>query len=351
MGTVADDAPSGDSASIHSTGLTGPQKAAIVLVSLGSEFAAEIFAYLREEEIEQLTLEVARMEAIAPAELDRALAEFQELMLAPEQSSAGGIDFAREVLEKSLGSNKAAEIIGRLTRALRERPFEFIRRADPTRLLGFIRHEHPQTIALILAYLKPSKASTILRGLPYGIQSDVSRRVATMDGTAPEVVREVGRVLRRKLAALSVDGYVASGGVETIVQILSLVDRSTEQTIIEALDQDDPSLAAEIRQRMFMFEDLLLLDDSSIQAVLREMDRAQLGRALKAVDSAVQEKIFRNLSKRGRVLLRESMDSLGSIRLQEIEDAQYDLVAIVRRLQEQGEVEQRLTVARPFSYV
>jgi flagellar motor switch protein FliG len=337
MSAAAEDAPP-DGVPIHSAGLTGPQKAAVVLVSLGAEFAAEIFTHLREDEIEQLTLEVARMEAIAPAEQDRALAEFQELMLAPGEASTSGLDFAREILEKSLGADRAGAIVSRLARAMHERPFEFIRRTDPVRLIAFIRDEHPQTIALILGYLTPAKASAILGRLPFETQSDISHRIATMDRTAPEVVREVSRVLRRKLAALSADGYVASGGVEAIVQILSLVDRSTEQTIIEALEQDAPGLAAEIKQRLFLFEDLVRLDDAGIQAVLREVDRSRLARALKAADPAVHEKIFRNLSARAAALLRESIEGLGPIRLKQLEAAQQDLVALVRKLQEQGEV-------------
>jgi len=318
--------------------LTGRQKAAIFLVTLGSEISSEIFKHLREDEIEQLTFEIARLESIEPGDRDQVLMEFQELMMAQDFISTGGIDYARELLEKSLGAQKAVDIINRLTSSLQVRPFDFIRRTDPAHLMNFIQQEHPQTIALILAYLEPQKASVILGSLPHEIQSDVAKRIATMDRTSPEILREVERVLEKKLSTLSSEDYTAAGGVESIVDILNLVDRSTEKTIIESLEEDDPELAEEIKKRMFVFEDIVLLDDRAIQKVLREVDTAELAKALKAVDSEVQDKIYRNMSKRAATLLKEDMDYMGPIRLKDVEEAQQKIVSIIRKLEEQGEI-------------
>jgi flagellar motor switch protein FliG len=322
----------------HRKTLTGRQKAAIFLVTLGSEVASEIFKHLREDEIEQLTFEIARLETIEASDRDAVLTEFQELMMAQDFISTGGIDYAREILERSLGSQKAVDIINRLTSSLQVKPFDFIRRTDPAHLLNFIQQEHPQTIALILAYLEPQKASMILGSLPHEIQSDVAKRIATMDRTSPEVLREVERVLEKKLSTLSSEDFTAAGGVESIVDILNLVDRSTEKTIIESLEEEDPELAEEIKKRMFVFEDIVLLDDRAIQKVLREVDTTELAKALKSVDSEVQDKIFRNMSKRAGTLLKEDMEYMGPVRLKDVEESQQKIVSIIRKLEEQGEI-------------
>jgi flagellar motor switch protein FliG len=318
--------------------LSGRQKAAIFLVTLGSEISSEIFKHLREDEIEALTFEIARLENVESEDRDRVLTEFQELMMAQDFITTGGIDYARELLEKSLGSQKAVDIINRLTSSLQVRPFDFIRRTDPTHLLNFIQQEHPQTIALILAYLEPQKASIILGSLPHDVQSDVAKRIATMDRTSPEVLREVERVLEKKLSTLSSEDYTAAGGVESIVEILNLVDRSTEKTIIESLEEEDPELAEDIKKRMFVFEDIVMLDDRAIQKVLREVDTTELAKALKSVDTEVQDKIFRNMSKRAATLLKEDMEYMGPIRMKDVEESQQKIVSIIRKLEEQGEI-------------
>jgi flagellar motor switch protein FliG len=317
---------------------SGRQKAAVFLVTLGSEISAEIFKHLREDEIETLTFEIARIETIEPAQKDAILMEFQELMMASDFISTGGIDYARELLEKALGSQKAIDIINRLTSSLQVRPFDFIRRTDPAHLLNFIQQEHPQTIALILAYLEPNKASIILQNLQHEIQSDVARRIATMDRTSPEVLREVERVLEKKLSTLSSEDYTAAGGVESIVEILNLVDRSSEKMIIEALEDEDPELAEEIKKRMFVFEDIVMLDDRAIQKVMREVDSQELAKALKSVDTEVQDKIFRNMSKRAAGMLKEDMEYMGPIRLKDVEEAQQKIVSIIRHLEDTGEI-------------
>ena len=318
--------------------LTGRQKAAIFLISLGPEVSAEIMKHLREDEVETLTFEIARQEKVNPEFKDAVLEEFQELMNAQNFITTGGIDYARELLEKSLGSQKAIDIINRLTSSLQVRPFDFIRRTDPAHLLNFIQQEYPQTIALILAYLEPGKAAVIMQNLPEDMQAEVSKRLATMDRTSPDVLRDVERVLEKKLSTLSSEDYTAAGGVEAIVEILNLVDRSSEKSIIESLEEDDPDLAEEIKKRMFVFEDIVQLDDRAIQKVLRDVDQPELAKALKSVDSDVQDKIFRNMSKRAAAMLKDDMEFMGPVRLKDVEEAQQKIVSMIRHLEEIGEI-------------
>ena len=318
--------------------LTGRQKAAICLVSVRSDVSSEIMKHLREDEVETLTFEIARLETVDAELKDQVLEEFQDLMNAQNFITTGGIDYARELLEKSLGSQKAIDIINRLTSSLQVRPFDFIRRTDPAHLLNFIQQEYPQTIALILAYLEPGKAAIILQNLPEEMQPEVSKRLATMDRTSPDVLREVERVLEKKLSTLSSEDYTAAGGVESIVEILNLVDRSSEKAIIESLEEEDPDLAEEIKKRMFVFEDIVMLDDRSIQKVLREVDTQELAKALKSVDTEVQDKIFRNMSKRAASMLKEDMEFMGPVRLTDVEEAQQKIVSTIRRLEEKGDI-------------
>ncbi|OHD64094.1 MAG: flagellar motor switch protein FliG [Spirochaetes bacterium GWF1_41_5] len=318
--------------------LSGRQKAAIFLVTIGPDRSAEIMKHLKEEEVESLTFEIARLDSVDSTDKDAVLREFHELMLAQDFITSGGIDYAREVLERSLGTQKAVDIINRLTSSLQVRPFDFVRRTDPQHLLNFIQAEHPQTIALILAYLDPKKASQILADLPVEIQHDVAKRIANMDRTSPEVLREVERVLERKLSTLASEDFTSAGGIDAVVEILNLADRSTEKTIVEALEEEDPELAEEIKKRMFVFEDIVLLDDRSVQKVLREVDTADLSKALKSVDAEVQEKIFKNMSKRAATLLKEDMEYMGPVRLRDVEEAQQKVVNIIRKLEESGEI-------------
>lgn len=317
---------------------TGRQKAAIFLITLGPEVASEIFKHLREDEIESLTFEMAKLDKVTPEDKEAILIEFNELMMAQEFITTGGLDYAREVLEKALGTQKAIDIINRLTSSLQVRPFDFIRRTDPQHLLNFIQGEHPQTIALILCYLDATKSSQILASLPHNYQADVARRIATMERVSPDVLREVERVLERKLSTLASEDYTSAGGVDAVVEILNNVDRGTEKTIIEALEEEDPELAEEIKKKMFVFEDIVLLDDRAIQRVLREVDNQELAKALKSVDQDVQDKIFRNMSKRAASLLREDMEFMGPVRLKDVEDCQQKIVNIIRKLEEAGEI-------------
>ncbi|MBS0619339.1 MAG: flagellar motor switch protein FliG [Spirochaetes bacterium] len=320
------------------TEYSGKQKAAIFLLTVGPEVAADIMKRLSEAEVDTLTYEIARLDKIRPEDKEKVLQEFQELMMAQEFISRGGIDQARSILEKALGTQKAIDIVNRLTSSLQVRPFDFVRRQDPAQLLNFIQNEHPQTIALILSYLDAPKSALIMSSLPHQIQADVARRIAKMDRTSPEVLREVERVLERKLSTLSNEDYTMAGGIDVVVEVLNNVDRSTEKSIIEALEEEDPELAEEIKKKMFVFEDIVLLDDKAIQKVLRELDNQDLAKALKAVDTEVQEKIFRNMSKRAAALLREDMEFMGPIRLKDVEEAQQKIVNIIRKLEEDGEI-------------
>ncbi|MDH5718289.1 MAG: flagellar motor switch protein FliG [Spirochaetia bacterium] len=318
--------------------MSGKQKAAIFLLAVGADVSSEVMKKLAEAEVDTLTYEIARLEKVTPDDKERVLQEFQELMMAQEFITKGGIDSARGILEKALGTQKAIDIINRLTSSLQVRPFDFVRRQDPSHLLNFIQNEHPQTIALIISYLDPQKSSFIISSLPHQIQADVARRIAKMDRTSPEVLREVERVLERKLSTLSNEDYASAGGIDAVVDILNNVDRGTEKSIIEALEEEDPELAEEIKKKMFVFEDIVLLDDKAIQKTLRELDNQDLAKALKAVDTEVQEKIFRNMSKRAAALLREDMEFMGPIRLKDVEEAQQKIVNIIRKLEEEGEI-------------
>ena len=317
---------------------TGRQKVAILLIALGVKVSTELFKYLREDEIEVIAFEVSRIDSVDYENKNSVMEEFHELLIADQFISTGGIDYARELLEKSLGSQKAIDIINRLTSSLHVRPFDFIRRVDPSHLLSILQQEHPQIVALIISYLEPNKASVILQNLPAELQSDVSRRIATLDRTSPEILREIERVLEKKLSTLSSEDYAVAGGVESIVEILNFTDRASEKQIIDTLEDEDPELAEEIKKRMFIFEDIVMLDDRTIQRIMREVDSQELVKALKSVDSEVQGKIFKNMSKRAESMLKEDMEYMGPVRLKDVEEVQQKIVAIIRHLENTGEI-------------
>lgn len=317
---------------------TGREKAAMLLISLGPERSAEIFKHLREEEIEQLTLEIANIRTVTPEEKEKVLEEFYQICLAQEYIAEGGISYAKEILEKALGTQKALEVINKLTVSLQVRPFEFVRKADPAQLLNFIQKEHPQTIALILAYLKPQQAASVLASLPQDKQADVARRIAVMDRTSPEIIKEVERILEKNLSSLVTEDFTAAGGVQAIVNILNTVDRGTEKYIMETLEIEDTDLAEEIRKRMFVFEDILTLDNRSIQRFLREVDNNLLAVALKGATEEVQKVIYSNMSKRLAEMIREDIEYMGPVRLKDVEEAQQKIVNIIRKLEDAGEI-------------
>ena len=318
--------------------LTGRQKAAILLISLGPEKSARVMKHLTEEEIEQLTLEIANVRKIQGEQLDAVLEEFNQLFMASQYIAQGGIEYAKQILERALGTEKAFSIINRLSSNLQLKPFDFVRKIDPGQLLNFIQNEHPQTIALIMSYLDPQQAAAILSALPNERQADVARRIAIMDRTSPEIIREVEGVLEKKLATLGTQDYTIAGGINAIVQILNNVDRATEKTILETLEVQDPDLSEEIKKLMFVFEDISKMDDRSIQMVLREVDSKDLALALKGSSEEVSSKVKKNMSKRAAEMLEEDIAFLGPVRLRDVEEAQQRIVNVIRRLEEAGEI-------------
>ncbi|MBE6081762.1 MAG: flagellar motor switch protein FliG [Tissierellaceae bacterium] len=317
---------------------TGKEKAAILLIALGPQRSADIFKHLDEDEMEELTLEIANIGKVSPEEKEEVIEDFYQLCLAQEYISEGGINYAKDILERALGSDKATDIISKLTSSLQVRPFEFIKKTDINQLLNYIQNEHPQTIALILSYLSPSQAAQILSNLPQEKQSEVTRRIAIMDSTSPEIVKKVEKVLESKCSGLVFHVFAATGGIQTVVDILNSVDRGTEKNIMEEMDVKDAELSEEIRKRMFVFEDIISLDSKSIQRVVREVENSQWSIALKGSSQDVKEVIFSNMSKRLVEMIKEDIDFMGPVRLRDIEEAQQNIVNVIRKLEEEGEI-------------
>lgn len=318
---------------------TGLKKAAMLMVALGPEISAEIFKHLSDNEIERMTLEIAGLNKLTPQMKAVVLEEFYNLAMAKEYILAGGIDYAREVLERALGTGKAMDVINRLSTFLDVAPFDFARKTDPNQLLNFIRNEHPQTIALILSYLQSSQSSYILKNLnDPALQVSVTKRIATMDRTSPEVIKEVEKVLEKKLSMVLSPEYTEAGGISGVVEILNRVGRKTESEIMDKLSEEDPELAEEIKKRMFVFEDIVKISDRDLQQVLRQVESAQLATALKNMKDDVQQKVFNNMSKRAAEMLKEDMEYAGPVRLREIEEAQQHIVNTIRGMIESGEI-------------
>lgn len=318
--------------------LTGKQKAAILLISLGPDVSASIYKHLTEEEIEKLTLEISSIKKVESQKKDEVVNEFYHLAVAQDYIAQGGIGYAKMVLEKALGPDQAAAIINRLTSTLQVRPFDFARKTDPNQILNFIQNEHPQTIALVLSYLEPNQAAQILSNLPQEMQADVAKRIALMDSTSPEVIYEVEQILEQKLSATFTHDYTKTGGIEAVVDVLNGVDRSTERTILDTLAEQDPELAEEIKKRMFVFEDIVTLDNRAIQLVIRDCDNDDLLLALKVASDEVKEVIFKNMSKRMSETFKQEMEIMGPVRLRDVEEAQSRIVSVIRRLEESGEI-------------
>ena len=318
--------------------LSNTEKAAILFIALGSEYSAKLFQHLDDEEIEKITLEIANHKQVSAEQKAEVVSEFYQMAMAKDYISTGGLEYAQSVLEKALGSEKAMDIINRLTTSLQVRPFDFLRKTDPSQLMNFIQNEHPQTIALIMAYLDPDQAATVLGSLSPEAQADVAKRIAVMDRTSPDVIREVERVLERKLSTLVTNDFTTAGGVKAIVEVLNRVDRTTEKSIIETLEVDNPELAEEIKRLMFVFEDIVHIDDRSLQLVLREVDTKDLSLALKATPKEVADKVYKNMSKRAADMLREEIEFMGPVRIRDVEEAQQKVVNVIRNLEDKGEI-------------
>lgn len=318
--------------------LKGVKKAAALLIALGPDVSAQIMRQLTEEEIEKLTLEIANLGRIDSELRDKVIEEFYQMAIAQDYIVQGGLEYARQILEKALGTQKALEILERLTATLQITPFEFMRKMDPKQILSFIQDEHPQTIALILSYLTPEQSATILSSLPPELMTEVAMRIATIDRTSPDVIRKVEDILEKKLALLATQESTNVGGVKHFVEILNRVDRNTEKSVLEYLETEDPELAEEIKKQMFLFEDIVMLDDRSVQRILREVDSKDLALALKGTNEEVKQKIFKNMSSRAAQMLKEDMEFMGPVRVRDVEQAQQKIVAIIRRLDEAGEI-------------
>jgi flagellar motor switch protein FliG len=318
--------------------LTSREKAAIILITLGKEVSAQVMRHLSEQEIESLSTEIARMQNVHPKTEMEVLKEFYSVMQASEYINEGGVDFAKDVLEASVGKARAESLMKKIEGSLNPGGFEMLKDVDPTHLLEFIRNEHPQTIALILSQLNPGQAAQVLSQLPEDIQTDVSMRIATMEKISPEVIHEIESVLDVHLKEVISGNLSASGGVKAIASILNLVDRGTEKSILSNLEMENPELTSNIKNLMFVFEDLLILDDRGIQMILKEVDTKELAIALKAASDDLRDKIFRNVSERVATMIQEEMEYAGPMRLSVVEEAQQRIVEIVRRLEEEQQI-------------
>ncbi|MDI9462137.1 MAG: flagellar motor switch protein FliG [Bacillota bacterium] len=318
--------------------LTGVKKAAILLMALGPDISAKILKHFSESDIERISLEIANTSKIEISAINEVFEEFLLVNQAQKYVLDGGLEYARNLLERTLGPQKAKEIIKKLKDASQIKPFMFARNADPKQLTNLIANEHPQTIALILSYLDAQLSSQVLSALPDEQQADIAQRIATMERTSPEVLNEVEKVLKERLSSVVQHDFAAAGGIQTLVDILNNVDRGTEKVILEELEVDYPDLVDEIRKRLFIFEDVISLDNTSIQRIIREVDQKDLAMALKGSSEEVRERIFRNVSKRAAEMLKEEIEFMGPVRLREVEEAQQRIVSIIRKLDETGEI-------------
>uniref|UniRef100_A0A7V4KCQ0 Flagellar motor switch protein FliG n=1 Tax=Fervidobacterium pennivorans TaxID=93466 RepID=A0A7V4KCQ0_FERPE len=318
--------------------LTGRRKAAILLVTMGPEKAARVLKNLEESEVEMLTIEIANLGKVTNEERKAVLEEFQNLTKAREMIITGGIEYAKEMLIKAFGPEKAMQIIERLVSNLSVKPFEFMRNADVVQIVNFLQSEHPQTIALVLSFLEPRVAAQVLGALPENLQIEVIKRISLLERASPDVVKEVEKLLEKKFAGVTTQTLSAVGGLDTAAEIMNNLDRSTEKNIMERLTYESPELAEEIRRRMFVFEDILKLDDRSIQLVLREVNTQDLAVALKGASEELKQKIFNNMSKRAQQLLKDEIEFMGPVRVKDVEEAQQKIINIIRRLEEAGEI-------------
>jgi flagellar motor switch protein FliG len=322
--------------------LTGLRKAAVLMVQLPREDAMKVLGQMRDAEVEELTTEIARLGSVAPELADEVLTEFHQMVNAHRYAGQGGLEFARDLLEASLGRERANEIVGRLTAAMADMPFSFLQRADARQLLSYLQDEHPQTIALVLAHMPATQASEIVSGLSPELQTDVAHRIATMDRTSPEIIRQVESTLERKLSSVLQPAELSTvGGLQPLIDIINRADRGTERLILEGLERRNRELAEAIRAKMFMFEDIVELEDKAIQLVLRQVEAADLATALKGVSESVREKVTRNLSSRAAENLAEEIDLLGPVKMRQVEESQAKIVQVIRTLEESGQIEIR----------
>ena len=318
--------------------LSSKEKAAVLMITLGKNYAAKLYQYLSDEEVEHLTLGITGMRRVDSDIKESVVGEFYEVCMAQKFISEGGIDYAREILDKAFGQSRANELITRLSSTLRVRPFDFIRRADSSQIYNFLQNEHPQTIALILSYLDPGQAAPVLSSLPLEKQTSIIARIANMGATSHEYVKEAERILENKFSSLIFGNQTIVGGLDSLVEILSFVDRGTERHLLEALEQTDADLAEEIKNRMFVFEDIVKIGNQAIQRVLREIESHDLAVALKGATKEVEKVVFDNISKRLAEMIKEEIEFMGPVRVRDVEQAQQKIVNVIRMLDESGEI-------------
>jgi len=318
--------------------LTATQKAAIALVAFGTEVSSLVLRTLNEENLERLTVEIANLREVSPEVEEQVIKECHDIFMARKYVSQGGIDFARSILEKAVGSKRALDILNRLESSLRTSGFNLLKNIDPRQLVNFIQNEHPQTISLILTQLIPQQAAAVLSELPPELQAEVALRVATMEKISPDVLKEVEATLESHFQSTAGRDLSVSGGAKTIAEILNLIETAAEKNILQAIEAENPDLASEIKNMMFVFDDLILLDDRGIQRLLKEVETKDLAISLKAASEEVKNKIFANVSERVAVLVKEEMEFMGPMRLSDVEAAQQRIVETVRRLEEEGQI-------------
>ncbi|HEV7755513.1 MAG TPA: flagellar motor switch protein FliG [Mycobacteriales bacterium] len=319
---------------------TGLRKAAVLLVQMGKDQSSKILSQMRDAEVEELTAEIVRLQNVDAELAYSVIDEFHEMVTARRFAGEGGLNFARDLLESSLGEERAAEVMERLSAAVMNAPFKFVTQADPRQVQSFLQDEHPQTIALVLAHLSAERATAIIAGLVPALQADVAHRIAVMDRTSPDIIRQVEEQLERKLSGVLLQGDMSAevGGLQPLVDIINRADRATERLILEGLEGRDPSLAEEVRSRMFMFEDIITLEDRAVQLVLRQVETPDLATALKGVRDDVRDKVMRNLSERASENLADEIEMLGPVRLRTVEESQAKIVQAIRVLEESGQI-------------
>ena len=319
--------------------LSSKDKAAVLMIALGQESSAKIYSHLSEDEIQQLTLSITGMTGVDSQTKEEVLEEFRDICIAQNFITEGGLDYARDVLVKAMGEERADALLSKLSASLQVRPFDFIRKADSMQVFNFIQNEHPQTIALILSYLAPAQAASMLSSLEADVQAQVVERIATMSAASPDYIREAERILERKLSSIDLTENMNVGGIPAIVEILNSVDRSTEKGIMDTIESEDPELAEEIHRLMFVFEDIVKLNNVALQRVLKEVDNEVLTVALKGASDEIAKKIYANISKRLQETIRENMEYMGPVRVRDVEEAQQKIVGVIRKLEDAGEIE------------
>jgi len=319
------------------TKLNGIQKAAVLMVALGDDAAASLFKYLEEDEIQAISKEIALTKHVTPEISDEILEEFHTMSLAKSYITQGGIEFAKKLLIKSVGPESARKIIDRLTKALESSAgFSSLERANPQQLSKFIQSEHPQTIALILAHLNTTQAAELIASLPEAMRADVAMRMANLQEISPEVVRRISLILEQKLEALGQFSTEAYGGVRAVAELFNRMDRTTGRVVLEKIENENPQLAASIRDLMFVFDDILLIDDLGISEILKRVDKKALTIALKGTSEELRNQFFRNMSSRAVEMMKEEMEFMGPVKLKDVEKSQHEIVEIVRQLEEEG---------------